>query len=151
MSTSFRQDNSIVEITQLLRIDSSPSSAALSGQHRDPDIEIIWKWHIYIGFTGVEIRYLSDIEWRSFGKRIPSYFVVSISAAISTCHIALSTSKQYKNGIFISDLTIEMSDIDGWYRVLNGIASYSYRLITTVMSLQHSVVLIKTMSKWCFS
>ena len=48
-STSFRQQNSIVQITQLHRIDSSPTSVAISGQHWDPDIEIISKWHIYIG------------------------------------------------------------------------------------------------------
>ena len=132
-STSFRQQNSIVQITQLHRIDSSPTAAAISGQHRDADIEIISKWHIHIGFTGVEIRYLSDIEWICCGNRIPSYFVVSISAAISAWHIALSISKWYKNGIFILDLPKLMSDIDGWYRVLNGIASYLYRLIATII------------------
>ena len=149
--TSFRQQNSIVQITQLHRIDSSPTSAAISGQHRDADIEIVSKWHIYIGFTGVEIRYLSDIEWRCSGNRILSHVVVSISAAISAWHIALSISKRYKNGIFVSDLPIQMSDIDSWYRVLNGIASYLYRLIATVISVQHSVVFIKAISKWCFT
>ena len=43
-----------------------------------------------------------------------------------------------------------MSDIDGWYRVLDGIASYLYRSIATVISVQHSVVFIKAISKWCF-
>ena len=71
-STSFRQRNSIFQITELYKIDSSTASAARSDQRRDADIEIISKWHIHVGFTDVETRYLSDIEWR-FGNRIPSY------------------------------------------------------------------------------
>ena len=54
--------------------DSSPTSAAISDQHRNADIVIISQWHIYIGFIDVEIMYLSDIECRCFGNRIPSYF-----------------------------------------------------------------------------
>ena len=66
--------NSIVQITELHQIDSSPTSADKSGQHRDANIEIMSKWHIYVGFTDVEIRYLFNIEWGGFGNRIPSYF-----------------------------------------------------------------------------
>ena len=133
----------IVQITQLHKIDSSQTSAALSGQHRDADIKIISKWHIFVGFTDVEIYpTLNDVVSATKFHRI---FVVSISAAISAWHIALLNSKRYGNGMFISDLPIQMSTIDGWYRVLNGIASYLYRLTAIVISVQHNVV-----SKLCF-
>ena len=72
--SGIEMQKSIVQITALHQIDSSPTSAAISGQHRDADIEIVSKWHIHIGFIGVEITYLYDIKWPCFGIRIPSYF-----------------------------------------------------------------------------
>ena len=56
-STSFRQQNSIVQVTQLHQIDSSPISAAISGQHRDADVAIISKWHIYRCRNHIFIRH----------------------------------------------------------------------------------------------
>ena len=97
----------------------------------------------FVGFTDVEIYpTLNDVVSATKFHRI---FVVSISAAISAWHIALLNSKRYRNGMLISDLPIQMSTIDGWYRVLNGIASYLYRLTAIVISVQHNVV-----SKLCF-
>ena len=62
----------IVQITQLHKIDSSQTSAASSGQHRDADIKVISKWHIFCRLY--RCWNLSDIEWRCFGNQIPSYF-----------------------------------------------------------------------------
>ena len=52
---SFRQRKSIAQITKQHQIDINPTSVAISGQHRNGDIEIISKWHIYLGFADVEI------------------------------------------------------------------------------------------------
>ena len=54
-STSFRQRNSIAQIEQLHQIDINPTSVAISGQHRNADIEMLSKWHIYLGFGDAEI------------------------------------------------------------------------------------------------
>ena len=142
---------SIVQITELHQIHISPTSAAISGQHRDADIEIISKWHIHIGFTDVEIRYLSGIKWPCFGNRIPSHFCRFNIGCYIGLIFSVVDSKTMQNGIFIWDLPIQMCYIYVWCRVVNGIASYLYILISTFISVQHSDVFIKTISKWCFS
>ena len=139
----------LVSATEFHILDKA--DIAISDQHRGADIEVISKWHIHVGFTNVEIRYLSDIEWRCFGKPIPSYFCrFRIGCYIDPTYSVVDI-KTIQNGIFVLDLPIQMSDIDGWYRVLNAIALCLYRLISTVISVGHHIAFIKTISKWRFS
>ena len=49
-------------IAKLHRIDINPTSAAMSGQHRNADIYVIWNWHIQLGFIDVQIRSVSHVE-----------------------------------------------------------------------------------------
>ena len=55
LNTSCRQQNAIVQITELHQIYINPTPVAISSQHRNAKMEIILRWHMCFGFADVDI------------------------------------------------------------------------------------------------
>ena len=68
-------------------------------------------------------------------------------------YMTMMISKKYHNGIFYfgSGVDARFLTSNGRYRVLSGIGSNLYHVVLVNTSVQHSVAIIKTISKWCFS
>ena len=123
------------------------TSVRVSKINTDARAQLTFQMLTLLKKTSISLAtYLSDIEWlTSFRQR---NYMVSISirhrVAISTLH---------KNNDIKTIMAylprLRFLTSNGRYRVLGGIGSYLYHLISADMSVQHSVACIETILKWC--
>ena len=85
------------QIAKLHRIDINPTSAAISGQHRNADIYVISNWHIQLGFVDVQIRYLSHFECSTSFRKQHAIVQTSELYHISINPTPVAISSQHRN------------------------------------------------------
>ena len=115
------------------------------------------------GISSKIYRYRSDIDckigyisptwngWRRFVSRITWY----LYGYDIGCYIDPTWQWWYRKNIitayFTSSVEARFLTSNGRYRVLSGIGSNLYHVVSVNTSVQHSVAIIETISKWCFS